>query len=234
MITLRKAEDRGHLNFGWLDTYHVFSFGQYHDPKHMGFKDLRVINDDKVAAGAGFPTHPHANMEIVTYVLKGAVAHKDSMGNVETIQAGEVQCMSAGTGITHSEFNPSPTEELHLLQIWILPEAKGITPTYSQGIVEDKLVPNEFTTVLTRTGEGGTLSIHQDVNMGIASIQAGGTVSYKLNAGRAAWFYIAEGEAELQGQGLLKQGDSASAEASDVLSFVSQNGAKVVVFEMAE
>ncbi|TQV73132.1 pirin family protein [Aliikangiella marina] len=191
MIYLRKAAERGGANFGWLDSKHTFSFGHYYDPKHMGFSALRVINDDTVAAGAGFGTHGHRDMEIISYVTKGAIEHKDSMGNSFVVPAGDVQRMSAGKGITHSEFNHSKTEELKFLQIWIIPNEQGIEPSYEQKAIEQTSV---LTPLVTPDGKDGALSIHQDASIFRLSLEPGET--YQLDATeRPGYLHVIEGSA---------------------------------------
>jgi quercetin 2,3-dioxygenase len=193
MITIRSAQERGTANFGWLDSRHTFSFGSYHDPKHMGFADLRVINEDKVTPGQGFGTHGHQDMEIITYVLEGAIAHKDSLGTGSTILPGDVQRMSAGTGIRHSEFNASETDPVHFLQIWILPEAKGIEPSYEQKAFPEAEKRGTLKLVGSRDGREGSITIHQDVNLYASVLQAGEEVSYELGVDRVAWLQVARG-----------------------------------------
>ena len=163
MITIRKAKERGHFDFGWLDTYHTFSFGDYYDPEFMGFRSLRVINDDRVMPGMGFGTHPHRDMEIVTYILSGSLEHKDSMGNGRVIRAGEVQYMAAGTGVQHSEFNPAKDEAVHFLQVWIVPDHKGVTPRYAEKSLQDA-PPGTLRLVTSKTGRDDSIAIHQDAD----------------------------------------------------------------------
>ena len=233
MITLRPAAERGHFDHGWLDTYHSFSFADYWDPKHMGFRSLRVINEDKVAPRQGFGTHPHRDMEIITYVFEGALAHKDSMGTGSVIRPGEVQRMSAGTGVLHSEFNNSPTELVHLLQIWILPGRRGLPPSYEQKnfSVEEKL--NRFRLIASPAGEEGSVTIHQDAKLSAAVIEKGNTVTYELGNGRYAWLQVARGEVTVNGKPLT-QGDGAAIE--DEVSIIVVGDAdesEVLLFDLA-
>lgn len=178
MISIRRAAERGHFNFGWLDTYHTFSFGEYYDPRHMGFRSLRVINEDFVAAGAGFPTHGHRDMEIVTYVLEGGLSHRDSMGNGSTIRPGDVQRMSAGTGVRHSEFNHSEDERVHLLQIWILPSEEGAAPGYEEKKFEDDEKRNRLRVVASPDGRDGSVTIRQDASIHVALLEDNAAVSH--------------------------------------------------------
>src|SRR3954464_5930242 len=180
MIRVRKAAERGHFDHGWLDTYHTFSFGRYYDPRQMGFRALRVINEDRVRPGQGFGTHPHEDMEIVTYVLEGGLAHRDSLGTGSVIRPGELQRMTAGTGITHSEANPSADEPVHLYQIWLLPERAGLTPSYEQKAVEPPAGDGGLRLVAAPPGEGGTLAIHQDARVYLGSLERGKTLSQPL------------------------------------------------------
>src|SRR3954454_18528772 len=173
MITIRKASERGHTDFRWLDSWHTFSFGDYMDSDHMGFHSLRVINDDKVAAGGGFPTHPHRDMEIITYVLSGALEHKDSLGTGEVLRPGEVQRMTAGTGIRHSEFNPSPTEPVHLLQIWLTPDRRGLTPSYEQTAFPEAERRGRWRLVASNDGRDGSVTIHQDADVYATLLEPG-------------------------------------------------------------
>lgn len=233
MITIRPAAERGHFNHGWLDTYHSFSFADYWDPKHMGYRSLRVINEDKVAPHQGFGTHPHRDMEIITYVLEGALAHKDSMGTGSVIRPGEVQRMSAGTGVLHSEFNNSPSERVHLLQIWIQPERRGLPPSYEQKnfSTEEKL--NRFRLIASPTGEEGSVTIHQDAKLSAAIIEKGNTVEYELGKGRSAWIQVARGEVTLNGES-LKQGDGAAVEKESAITVAgSADESEVLLFDLA-
>src|SRR6476660_3510228 len=208
MIQVRRAKERGHADHGWLNTYHTFSFSDYYDPRHMGFRSLRVINEDWVKPGFGFPTHPHRDMEIITYVLEGALEHKDSMGTGSVIRPGEVQRMSAGTGVTHSEFNASKTDPVHLLQIWILPEVRGIPPSYEQKAFSRDELKNRFRLVAANDPAEGAVKIHQDVKL-YASVLDDGSVTHELGPGRHAWVQVARGEIKLNGQA-LQAGDGAA------------------------
>src|SRR5688572_22193948 len=199
MIQVRKSQDRGHADHGWLDTYHTFSFSTYQDPKHTRFRALRVMNEDFVAPGQGFGTHPHHDMEIVTYVLEGALEHKDSMGNGEVLYPGEFQRMSAGTGITHSEFNPSKTEPVHLYQIWLFPEQKGITPSYEQKRFPESERQNRLRLVASRNAEDGSLTIHQDARIYLGSLDARKEVAHQLAQDRHAWLQVLRGNVSLNG-----------------------------------
>lgn len=207
MITIRKSIDRGHANHGWLDTRHTFSFAEYRDPAQMGFRMLRVINEDVVAPGAGFSPHSHRDMEIITYVLSGAVAHKDSTGASGVIRPGEVQYMCAGSGVTHSEFNASDTEELHLYQIWILPDAKGYEPGYAQKYFGDER-KGAFRLVASKDGRDDSLRINQDASLYAAILDEGASLALPLSAGRYGWLQIARGGAEIGGA-IMQPGDGA-------------------------
>ncbi|HSD09479.1 MAG TPA: pirin family protein [Candidatus Binatia bacterium] len=209
MIRIRKSAERGHGKHGWLDTRHTFSFAEYYDPQHMGFRALRVINDDRVAPSMGFPSHPHRDMEILTYVLAGVLAHEDSMGNGSVVPAGDVQRMSAGTGIVHSEVNASPSEPLHLLQIWILPERQGLPPSYEQKTFPETEKRARLRRVVSRDGADGSVSIHQDVDVYATLIGGGQTVRHALRPGRHAWVQVAEGGLTLNGLA-LDAGDGAA------------------------
>jgi redox-sensitive bicupin YhaK (pirin superfamily) len=206
MKTLRRSDERGHVNHGWLDTYHTFSFGSYYDPNHMGFRTLRVINDDKVGPGEGFGTHPHRDMEIITYVLDGALEHKDSMGNGRIIRPGEFQYMAAGSGVTHSEFNPSKKEWVHLLQIWITPERRGIKPQYAEKSAAD-VKEGEVALIASKNGRNGSMTINQDANLLLARLTPGQKASHRLEPGRHAWVHVAEGELVVNGE-TLRAGDA--------------------------
>jgi len=232
MITVRKSEDRGHFDHGWLDTHHTFSFSEYHDPRNMGFRALRVINEDFVAAGAGFPTHPHRNMEIVTYVLEGAVAHRDSMGTGSVIRPGEVQRMTAGTGVTHSEFNAEKNQRLHLLQIWILPESQGLPPSYEQRAFPESERRGKLRIVASRDGRDGSVLIHQDAALYSALLDKGTRVEYALPKGRYAWLQVARGAVNLNGQHLAA-GDGAAIQNESALNIEGEEPAEILLFDLA-
>src|SRR5437899_3169909 len=208
MMKIRRANERGHASHGWLDTYHTFSFADYYDPQWTGFRSLRVINDDLVMPGMGFGTHPHRDMEIITYILNGALEHKDSMGNGRVIRAGEVQYMAAGTGVQHSEFNPSSEEAAHLLQIWVQPDRKGVTPRYGERSLKDTPA-GSLQLVTSKTGRDGSIAIHQDADLWLAKLGAGDRVAHKLASGRHAWVHVAEGEVSLNGK-TLSGGEAAA------------------------
>ena len=230
MITIRKAEERGHFNHGWLDTYHTFSFDRYHDPKHVSFGSLRVINEDRVAAGHGFPTHSHRDMEIITYVLEGGLAHKDSMGNGSIIKPGEVQRMTAGTGVAHSEANPSASEAVHLLQIWILPKAQGLEPGYEQKMFADELKQGKLCLIASPDGRGGSVTINQDADVYATKLDAGQVVTHSL-AGNKGWVQVARGEIALNGVD-LKQGDGAAISDEATLEIIGREPSEVLLFDM--
>jgi quercetin 2,3-dioxygenase len=232
MITIRSAQDRGAVNLGWLDTRHTFSFGEYYDPSHMGFASLRVINEDKVTPSQGFPTHAHRDMEIVTYVLKGALEHKDSLGTGSIIRPGEVQRMSAGTGIRHSEYNASKTDPVHLLQIWILPEQNGIEPSYEQKKFELDQAQGQLKLVGSRDGREGSVTIHQDVSLYAGTLQNGDTITYSLTPGRAVWLQVARGAVTLNGQPLTA-GDGAAIAQESNLTLEGTQAAEILLFDMA-
>src|SRR5215831_6664223 len=209
MITIRKAEERGHFNLGWLDTYHTFSFDQYYDPAHMHFRSLRVINEDRVAPGQGFPTHSHRDMEIITYILSGALEHRDSMGNGSVIRPGDVQRMTAGTGVAHSEFNPSDSEAVHLLQIWIVPNARNLSPSYEQKFFSDEERRGKLRLIAAADGRDGSVTIHQDACVYATMLGAAERAVHTLNEGRYAWLQVAHGALSLN-QVELRQGDGAA------------------------
>lgn len=232
MITKRPAQARGHANHGWLDTWHTFSFGRYYDPQHMGFRDLRVINDDVVAPGAGFGTHPHDNMEIVTYVLDGALEHKDSLGTGSVLRPGDVQRMSAGTGVTHSEFNHSPDEPLRLLQIWILPAERGLEPGYEEKTFPAAGKRGRLQAIVTPDGRDGSLRIHQDVAMHASILGPGQTAALDLAPGRHAWVQVARGRVRVGGVE-LEHGDGAAVSGEPRLEFTGKEEAEFLVFDLA-
>jgi redox-sensitive bicupin YhaK (pirin superfamily) len=231
MITIRKSEERGHANHGWLDTYHSFSFADYYDPNNMGFRSLRVINDDKVAGGMGFGMHPHHDMEIVTYLLSGALEHRDSMGNGAVMKPGDVQRMTAGTGVLHSEKNYSPIDPVHLLQIWILPEEKSLKPGYEQKSFNSELKPGKLVPVVSKNPKNGALKIHQDVDLLIGKFNAGDKASYELKPNRHAWVQVAEGKVTLNGQE-LKAGDGAQVSDERNLSIEGKEPSQVLLFDL--
>jgi quercetin 2,3-dioxygenase len=232
MISIRRGSDRGHRNYGWLDTFHTFSFNDYHDPAFMGFRSLRVINEDRVAPGEGFGTHPHRDMEIVTYVLSGALAHKDSMGSGSTIRPGEVQRMSAGTGVTHSEFNGDPEQPVHFLQIWLLPERKGIVPAYEQKAFPEGERKGRLRLVASRDGRDGSVTIHQDAEIYAALLRKDESVPVTLRPGRHAWVQVARGSVRLNGDPLAA-GDGASVSGEEHLTMAGVEPAEVLVFDLA-
>jgi hypothetical protein len=228
MMTLRKANERGHANHGWLDTYHTFSFADYHDRQWMGYRSLRVINDDLVMPGEGFGTHPHRDMEIITYVLSGALAHKDSMGNGRTIRAGEFQYMAAGTGVQHSEFNPSPDEAVHLLQIWIQPDHKGAKPAYGEKAAQAE---NGWQLITSKTGRENSLAINQDADLWLAKLEPQQAVEHTPGAGRHAWLHVTEGEITLNGR-TLAGGDAAAVDDQSTLNLVAVKPSQVLLFDL--
>lgn len=234
MITLRPARERGHFDHGWLDTYHTFSFASYHDPKHVHFRALRVINEDYIAAGRGFGMHPHDNMEIITYVLEGALEHRDSLGTGAIIRPGDGQRMSAGSGIVHSEFNPSPSEAVHLLQIWILPDEDklDVAPSYEQKEFADAEKRGRWRLVASPNGDDGSVKIHADARLLVTKLVAGEELPFALPAGRHAWLQIARGTVTLNGQ-RLNQGDGAGVSDEASLKVVATEDAEVLLFDLA-
>jgi redox-sensitive bicupin YhaK (pirin superfamily) len=231
MIKIRKSEERGHFNHGWLDTYHTFSFDQYYDPSHMHFGSLRVINEDRVAPGRGFPTHSHRDMEIITYVLEGGLAHRDSMGNGSIIKPGEVQRMTAGTGVAHSEANPSNTEPVHLLQIWILPKAQNLDPGYEQKMFADQLTPGKLLLIASENGRNGSVKITQDASIYAAKLESDQNVTHTLAGGRRAWLQVARGGVNLNGVE-LKQGDGAGITKETSLNINAREPSEVLLFDL--
>jgi hypothetical protein len=230
-LTIRRANERGHADHGWLKTHHSFSFADYYDPAHMGFRSLRVINDDFVAPGMGFGTHPHRDMEIFSYVLAGALAHKDSLGNGRTLRPGQIQLMSAGTGVTHSEFNPSRDEAVHLLQIWILPRARGLEPSYTERHPQPEHDSAPKVLVISPDGRDGSATIHQDVDVYRLRLAPGATVTHELRAGRGAWLQVADGEVDLNGARLFT-GDGASTEAPGTLTLTATQQTEAILFDL--
>ena len=232
MITIRRSEDRGHANHGWLNTYHTFSFANYYNPKHMGFRALRVINEDRVSPGAGFGTHGHKDMEIITYVLNGAVEHKDSLGTGSVIKPGEVQRMSAGTGILHSEFNHSKTDAVHFLQIWLLPEKNGLPASYEQRAFAFAENPGQLLLVAAKDGREGAVTVHQDVDLYAAVLEPNQRVSHTLKPQRHAWVQVARGEVTLNGLSLEKGDGAAISEESNVV-IEATTDAEILLFDLA-
>ena len=229
---IRRARDRGHTRLSWLDSRHSFSFAAYYDPDFTGFGDLRVINDDEVAPGGGFATHPHRDMEIITYVLDGALKHRDSLGNGSVIRPGDVQRMSAGTGITHSEYNHSSEEPVRFLQIWILPERRGVAPGYEQKTFALEEKRGRFRLVASRDGYDGSVTLNQDANMFVALIDGQEEAELEVEAGRQAWIHLARGAATLNGE-RLAAGDGAAVRSPGPLRFHDAMGAEVLVFDLA-
>jgi quercetin 2,3-dioxygenase len=232
MITIRKANERGHFNFGWLDTYHTFSFDRYYDPNYMGFRSLRVINEDRVHPGRGFPTHSHRDMEIITYILAGALEHRDSMGNSSIIRPGDVQRMSAGTGVSHSEANPSQSEPVHLLQIWILPERTGLNTSYEQKFFAEDLKRDELALVASGDGGNGSVTVHQDVSVYASLLNDGSEVIYQMQPNRYAWLQGARGAVAINGLD-LSQGDGAAIKEESKLIISGREQSEVLLFDLA-
>jgi redox-sensitive bicupin YhaK (pirin superfamily) len=230
MFTLRPSAERGHFNHGWLDTYHSFSFAGYRDPRHMGFRSLRVINEDVVAPGQGFGTHPHNDMEILTYVISGELEHRDSLGSGGIIRPGQWQRMSAGTGIEHSEFNPSAETPVHLLQIWLRPDRKGHAPRYEERQTS-QLAPDRWQLVASPDGRDGSMSIHQDALLSHAKMSAGSELAYEFAPGRAGWLQLISGEVRL-GEETLRAGDGVAIEDEPVLPLKAIQPAEMLLFDL--
>ena len=232
MIAIKRSEDRGHLDHGWLDTYHSFSFGEYYDPRNMGYRSLRVINEDVVAAGQGFGAHPHRDMEIITYVLEGALEHRDSMGNHGVIRPGEIQRMSAGTGVRHSEFNPSKTEPVHLLQIWIIPDTEGVKPSYEEKKIATE--PGKLQLMAAKGASNGTASIHQDAEVYVAKLAQGQSVEHDIASGRGVYVHVARGAASVNGNA-LKHGDAIAVEQEPKVRITNESAeqAEILLFDLA-
>lgn len=230
-LNIRRANERGHADHGWLNSYHTFSFGDYYDPAHVGFRSLRVINDDRVAAGKGFGAHPHRDMEIFSYVLEGTLEHKDSLGNGRQLTPGRIQLMSAGRGVTHSEFNPSTTEPLHFLQIWIQPREQGLAPSYTEWHPKSENASAAKVLVISPDGRDGSATIHQDVDVFRIRLEEGQTVSHEIKPSRAAWLHVAEGALTLNGAELAT-GDGASTEAPGVLTMKADKPTEALLFDI--
>jgi redox-sensitive bicupin YhaK (pirin superfamily) len=232
MIRIRKSQARGHARHGWLESRHTFSFAGYYDPQHMGFRDLRVINEDRVLPRRGFDAHSHRDMEIVSYVLSGALEHEDSLGNGSVIRPGDVQRMSAGTGVTHSEFNPSATEPVHFLQIWLLPEREGTPPSWEQKHFPAESRRGRLCLVASRDARDGALRVHQDVELYAALLEAGERVEHGLRPGRHAWLQLARGRCALNGVA-LETGDGAAVSDETKLVIDDAAGAELLLFDLA-
>ncbi len=232
MLTVRRAEDRGHAHHGWLDSHHTFSFADYHDPRHMGFRALRVINEDRVAPGAGFPTHAHRDMEILSYVLEGALEHKDSMGHGSVIRPGDVQRMSAGTGVRHSEYNASKTEPVHFLQIWILPSRVGIEPGYEEKRFTEADKRVKLRLVASPDGSDASVTIHADARVYATILEAGEKVEHALRPGRHAWLQITQGKIRVDGTE-LSAGDGASTGDAGSMTLEGLDRAEALLFDLA-
>ncbi len=231
-VTVRPSAERGHFDHGWLDTRHSFSFADYHDPRHMGFRTLRVINEDRIAGGGGFPTHGHRDMEIVTYMVSGALAHDDSTGASETLRRGEVQRMTAGHGIRHSEYNASADEPAHLLQIWILPDQRALEPGYEQRAYPPEERRNVLKPLASQTGRDGSLTLNQDAEVLGVLLNASTVVSHPLRPGRAAWVQVVTGTLRLNGVA-LSAGDGAAVEDEATLSLLAESDSEVLIFDLA-
>jgi len=232
MITVRPGDERGSSKFDWLDSRHSFSFGGYHDPRHMGFSDLRVINEDRIIPGKGFPTHSHRDMEIITYVLEGALAHKDSTGTSSIIRVGDVQRMSAGTGISHSEYNASQTEPVHFLQIWIMPNETGLKPGYEQRSFDLEKKSGSWVLVAAPDARDGAVKVHQDAELSLAVLPKGEELTYSLKPGRRAWLQVARGKVTLNGSA-LETGDGAAISEEKILEVKALEDAEILLFDLA-
>ena len=232
MITIRKSEDRGHLNYGWLDTYHTFSFDQYYDPAHMHFRSLRVINEDRVAPAKGFPTHSHRDMEIITYILSGSLEHRDSMGNGSVIRPGDVQRMTAGTGVAHSEFNPDPSEPVHLLQIWIMPNARNLTPGYEQKFFSEEERQNKLRLIASPEGSDGSVKINQDAQVYASIMEPATKLTHVLKENRQAWLQVVRGTVSVN-EVEVSQGDGAAINREDNLAISATDRAELLLFDLA-
>jgi quercetin 2,3-dioxygenase len=231
MMVIRPGAARGHFDHGWLDTYHTFSFASYHDPQHMGFRSLRVINEDRVKPGEGFGTHAHRDMEILTWVLEGALEHKDSMGNGSIIRPGDIQRMSAGTGVTHSEFNPSRDEPVHLLQIWLLPRQRGLSPSYEEKRFLPETRRGGLRLIAAHDGRAGAVTIHQDADLWTALLEPGESVRHILEAGRHAWLHVAAGSVAANGMA-LRAGDGAAISDEKVVEVTAKDRSEILLFDL--
>jgi redox-sensitive bicupin YhaK (pirin superfamily) len=232
MIEVRPADGRGHTQWGWLDSRHSFSFGEYYDPSNAGFRALRVLNDDRVAPGQGFGTHGHADMEILSYVLEGALEHKDSSGGGGVIRPGEIQFMRAGTGVTHSEYNHSETDAVHFLQIWVVPDRRGLRPAYAQQPFDRAAAARGFVRLASRDGRDGSIQVQQDLELWVTTLAAGESREFALEAGRHAWLHVARGAVELNGRA-LGEGDAAAVTGETTLRLSATSACEVLLFDLA-
>jgi quercetin 2,3-dioxygenase len=234
MLTVRKSNDRGHADHGWLDSHHTFSFANYHDPAHMGYRSLRVINEDRVAEGRGFGAHAHRDMEILSYVLKGKLAHKDSMGHVEVLGPNEIQKMSAGSGVVHSEFNGSETEPVHFFQIWIEPKSRGTTPGYEQLKFDATEKRDKFKVLASQEKVAGAAMINQDAKVSVAELTPGKKLTYPLGAKRHAWLHVVDGDVTVNGKE-LHSGDAVAADQEEKLEVIAKGTAnsEILLFDLA-
>lgn len=230
MVDIRRADERGRTNWAWLDSRHSFSFGEYYDPAHMGYRTLRVINDDRVLPGAGFGAHPHQDMEILSYVLEGALEHRDSLGNGSVIRPGELQHMRAGTGVVHSEFNPSATESTHFLQIWIMPGSRGLAPAYGQYRFDRERAAREFVLLASKDGREGSVALAQNVDLWVTTLDDAAPRTFDLQSGRSAWVHVARGSAVVNGS-VLVEGDAAAVSDESIV-LTNGTGAEVLVFDI--
>ena len=232
MVRIRRAGDRGHANHGWLDTWHTFSFSDYFDPAQMGFRSLRVMNEDWIKGGQGFGKHPHRDMEIVTYILEGELEHRDSLGNGSVLRSGEFQRMTAGTGITHSEFNPSPAATTHLYQIWLMPRQKGLTPSYDQRVFAAEEKRGRFRLVASPDGAGDSLTIQQDARIYLADFAPGAELRHEVAPGRHAWVQVLRGSARL-GKETLQAGDGVAISEETTIALQGEDEGEVMLFDLA-
>ncbi|HIO81597.1 TPA: pirin family protein [Candidatus Poribacteria bacterium] len=232
MIQKRSSRERGYANHEWLETYHSFSFARYYDSKHMNFRYLRVINEDRVQPGTGFGMHSHHDMEIITYILDGSLKHQDSMGNQSIIYTGEVQHISAGTGIMHSELNPSESDPVHFLQIWITPDRMGIEPRYAQRNLRDNISDNQLCLIASKNGENGSITLNQDVNLYVLSLDSGGQVDYELQPDRYAWIQVTKGTIKLKDI-TMEAGDGAAISEEKKLEINANNAAEMLLFDLS-
>ncbi len=231
MVTIRRGSERGRTELGWLDSRHSFSFGEYYDPSNMGHRTLRVLNDDRVGPGAGFGAHPHRDMEILSYVLDGALEHRDSLGNGSVIRPGQLQHMRAGTGVVHAEYNPSATEPVHFLQIWIVPGARGLAPAYGEYRVDRERAGRDFVLLASRDGRNGSVALAQDVDLWVTHLDGHASRSFDVTPGRSAWVHVARGSVVINGQ-VLSAGDAAAI-SGETITLTNGSQAEVLLFDLA-